>query len=98
SGGNGPDLANFRNHAGRPRLRSYVSEGAVSAVVEALLTIYTGHVEVDESVVVIAAGSHSHRIANALQAGFFGHIGECSVAVVAKDPVPVSAVDFFQRR
>src|SRR5215472_17479307 len=92
----GPGFPEFGNETSDTSLPGHVGEGSVAVVVEKLVTVATRHVKVDESVVVIVAGCDSHRIAQASEARFLGHVGKRTVAVVAKQPVPVNRITFFE--
>src|SRR5208337_3112638 len=93
-----PCLAELGDETADSRLLGHIREGSVPIVMEKLVAVDAGHVEIDKSIIVVVAGGHSHRIADALQAGFFGYIGEGSVPVVAKEAVVVTGIALFQRR
>src|SRR5260370_27661620 len=65
---------------------------------EKLIPVHAGDVEINESVVVIVACRYSHRITDALQAGFLSYIGKGAVPVVVEEPVRVTGIAFFEGR
>ncbi len=93
-----PSLAEFWNHPSNSCLLGHVGECTVSIVMEKLVAVDSGHVKIDESIIVVVAGGHSHRIPDPLQARFLGYIGEGAVPIVAEEAVPVTGVGLFQRR
>src|SRR5271169_1280172 len=93
-----PCLAEFGDDTADSRFLGYVGEGAVPIVMEKLVAVDAGDVKIDKSIIVVVAGGHSHRIADALQAGFLSYVSEGAVPVIAEEPVGVTGIVLFQRR
>jgi len=95
--GDRPRFSEVGNHTGDPRLLGYVGEGAVSIVVQELVVVDAGNVKIDEAIIVIVSDGHSHRIADALQAGLLRYIGEGAIAVVAEEAVGITGIALLKR-
>ena len=97
AGGDAPGFADGGDVPGDMGLDGDVGEGAVAIVVEELVVIDAGDVEVDESVVVVVSGGDAHGVAEAGEAGLRGDVGEGSVAVVVEEAVVEGGIGFVER-
>jgi len=96
--GDRPRFSEVGNHTGDSRFLGHVCEGAVTIVVQELVVVDAGNVKIDEAIIVIVAGGHSHGVADALQASFLGYIGEGGIPVVAEEPVGITGIALLKRR
>ena len=96
SGGDGPRLAEFWDDSGYARFRGDIGEGAIAVVVEELIAVHAGDVEVDEAIVVVIASGNAHGVAGALESCFFGHVGEGAVTVVTVETIPIARIRLFE--
>ncbi len=97
-GSDGPHLLAVKRAARYAGLGGDVGERAVAVVVEQLVAIDVGHVEIGPPVVVVVTHGDAHTIALAAEAGFVGHVGEGEVPVVVKQLVLELRVVFLERR
>ena len=61
-----------------------------------LIGIYAGDIEIDETIIVIVSRRHTHRVPNPFEASTLRHIGERTVAVVAKEAIVVVRICLYQ--
>src|SRR5580658_7113735 len=66
----------------------YILEGPVAFVAIEDVVVQSGDEQIRETVVVKIAGRHAHGVAVARNARSLGHVGESSVAVIAKQSIP----------
>jgi hypothetical protein len=74
----------------------YIFEGAVAAVSVECGPAQAGNRQVDPAVVVEIGRCHSHGISRSAHAGFGGHVGEGTVAIIVEQPVAEGGVDLLQ--
>src|SRR5215469_13489690 len=77
-------------------LLCYVGEGTVAVVVIESVAVDACNKYVLVAVVVVIADRYAHIKSSSFQSGFFRHVGESAVAVVAKQMVPVFGRAFLQ--
>ena len=96
--GNRPRLAVTSNHSSHARFVGQVGKRAIAIVVQQLVTVHAGNVQIDKSIVVIIPSSDSHGIPNAFHSRLLGHIRKGTIAIVAIKAVPVARVGLLKRR
>jgi hypothetical protein len=66
----------------QPRLFGYICEGLIPVVTEKLILSKIRTEQIFEAIVVVIAYAYARGPANRMKSGFFGHVGESSVAIV----------------
>src|SRR5580692_10797741 len=98
AGSNCPRLSFSRGRARYPGLVGSVSKCAVAIVVQKLISIEAGDVQVLQSVIVKISDRYAHRITDPLDPGLLSNIGERSVAVIAIQSIPKAGIRFREGR
>ena len=77
-----PDGTRCPALGGQASFPGHIGKRAVAVVVVENDAVVLRHKEVGQAVAVVIAGRHTHPIPAAADAGLFGHVSECSVAIV----------------
>src|SRR5215472_5148693 len=84
-----PQLAQLRIDTTEVSFLGDIFERAVAAIVVKNVAVHPGDEDIGIAVVVVVGDGNAHGVAFACYPGFFGHVGEGSVAIVAKQAIGI---------